>query len=145
MGHEAIVFGRILAGDGSAGAGFEHLRSLQARNRAVLRRLPTEDAWPWLTRGMFHVPLDRPIGLYRTQVITFGASYKDHPEDRTCWDRWVEKWESVLLRLYWWSAEITLRTDFEGERTLIWRPTTAAVASLWEQPPRPVRDWTRTP
>jgi hypothetical protein len=144
MGHEAIVTGRILAGDGRAGAGFEQVRALQARNRAVIRRLPVEDVWPWLTRRMFQVPLDRPVGVYRTQVITFGASYKDDPQNRACWDAWLSKWEDLLRQLYWWSAQVTLRTDFEPERTFSWTPTAAAMEGVWREPPQPVSDWTRT-
>ena len=117
MGHEAILSGRILCGDGRGGASLHHVVALQVRNRAVIDRLTREDQWPWLTRGIFCVPHQWPVGLYRTQVITFGESLKDDPTDRNCWHRWLAKFESLLRQLYWWSAAVWLHTDFVGRTT----------------------------
>jgi hypothetical protein len=144
MGHEATLYGVILAGDGSGGEGFHHIRRLQLWNHAILNRLPSQDDWPWLVRGMFNVPYERPVGLYRTQVITFGESLKDDPSDRGCWNEWLEKFETLLRRLYWWSAVVHLRTDFEGERVIQWTPTAEAVRLLWDDPPQPICLWTRS-
>jgi hypothetical protein len=116
VGHEAILYGRILAGDGVGGTRLQRVWGLQERNRAVVNRLPREDDWPWLIRGMFALPHRWPYGIYRTQVIAFGESLKDAPYDRGCWDRWLGKFEALLRRLYWWSAAVYLTTDFENPR-----------------------------
>lgn len=135
MGHEVIVFGSI------EGADPEPLRAL---NAAALSELPAEDEWPWLVRGMFALPALWPQGTYRCQVIHFGASLKDEPEDRSCWDVWIGKLETLLRRLHWWSATLHLVTEFEPERVFRWLPTSAAVDRMIGDPPQPVQEWQRS-
>jgi hypothetical protein len=135
VGHEVIVFGSI------EGADAERLKAL---NAAVLAELPAEDEWPWLVRGMFALPAGWPHGAYRSQVIHFGASLKDEPQDRACWDGWVRKFEALLRRLYWRSATLHLATEFEHERVFRWLPTTAAVDRMVGDPPQPVQEWERS-
>ncbi len=144
MGHEAILHGRILAGDGAGGNRLPHILRLQERNRAVINRLPREDDWPWLVRGMFVLPRRWPYGIYRTQVIAFGQSLKDDPCNRTCWDVWLGKFELLLRRLYWWSAAVYLRTDFESERLFRWQASEEAIARMFADVPEPICQWTRT-
>jgi hypothetical protein len=132
VGHEVIVFGSI------EGADPERLRAL---NAAALAELPAEDERPWLVRGMFALPAGWPHGTYRAQVIHFGASFKDEPPDRACWDAWVGKFEALLRRLHWWSATLHLVTEFEPERVFRWLPTAAAVDRMVGDPPQPVREW----
>jgi len=141
VGHEAIVYGRIIGASGEPGPNY---RALQERNRAVIHRLPREDEWPWLVRGMFAVSPRPPVGTYRRQVIHFGASLKDDPDDRGVWDVWVGKLEAVLRELYWWSAVAHLTTEFEPERVFEWRPTDAAMGGLYGDPPLPVKEWVRS-
>src|SRR5262245_32683588 len=117
MGHEVIVYGRILGASGL----------LQDRNRAIINRMPREDQWPWLVRGMFSLPAGWPQGTYRSQVIHFGASIKDDPTDRGIWDVWLGKFEGLLGQLYWWSAAVHLETEFERDRVFEWLPTEAAM------------------
>jgi hypothetical protein len=135
MGHEVVIFGSI------EGADPERLRAL---NLAALGSLPAEDEWPWLIRGMFALPAEWPQGTYRSQVIHFGASLKDEPEDRSCWDRWLSKFEALLRRLYWWTATLHLVTEFEPERVFRWRPDAGAVDRMISDPPQPVEEWQRS-
>ncbi|MFN0018511.1 MAG: hypothetical protein ACKVP0_09645 [Pirellulaceae bacterium] len=135
MSHEVIVFGSI------EGADPEPLRAL---NKAVLAELPIEEEWPWLVRGMFALPAEWPRGTYRSQVIHFGASFKDEPQDRACWDVWIGKFEALLRRLYWWSATLHLETEFEPERVFRWLPTAAAIERMAGDPPLPVQEWQRS-
>jgi hypothetical protein len=60
MGYEAILYGRIVGASGPVG---ENYRVLQDRNRAIINRLPREDDWPWLVRGMFALPAGFPEGI----------------------------------------------------------------------------------
>src|SRR4029079_604571 len=112
--------------------------ALHERNRAALNRLPREDDSPSLVRGMFALPAGRPQGTFRRQVIHFGASIKDDPGNRGIWDEWLGKFESLLKQLYWWSAVVHLSTDFEPDRIFQWRPTEAAMAGLYADPPLPI-------
>jgi hypothetical protein len=135
VGHEVIVFWII------EGADAERLTAL---NAAALAALPVEDEWPWLIRGMFALPAAWPQGTYRSQVIHFGASLKDEPQDRAAWDCWLGKFETLLRQLYWWSAALHLRTEFDPDRVYEWLPTNAAIDRMVGDQPQPVLEWERT-
>ena len=141
MSHEAILYGRIVGATRRPGADYF---ALHERNRAVLNRFRREDDWPCLVRGMFALPAGHPQGTFRRQVIHFGASIKDAPENRGIWDEWLGKFEALLRQLYWWSAVVHLATDFERDRVFEWRPTDAAMAGLYVEAPQPVFEWVRT-
>lgn len=135
MGHEAIVFGCI---EGAFGG-------LQALNAAVIESLPERGEWPWLARGMFALPSPWPVGTYQTQVIHFGASMKDDLFDSTCWDRWLDKFEDLLRRMYWFQASVHLLTDLNPHRFYQWSATEAATAAMvGMESPRPVGEWSRS-
>lgn len=140
MGHEATVFGCI---EGATWRSEDYDR-LQRLNAAVLAELPAEDEWPWLVRGMFALPAGWPQGTYRSQIIHFGASLKDDPWDRSCWDTWLGKFEALLGRLYWFSAVVHLQTEFEPDRLFRWLPTAAAVDRMVADTPRCVQEWVRS-
>jgi len=135
VGHEVVLFGYI------HGADTDRLHTL---NAAVVADLPVEDEWPFLVRGMFALPERWPLGTYRTRVIHFGASLKDDPHDPTFWDGWLSKFEAVLRRLYWWSAELHLRPESGPNRVYEWLPTTAAINRACGDPPQPVQEWERS-
>jgi hypothetical protein len=142
VSHEAILYGHVVGATGRPGtAGYF---DLHARNRAALNLLPRIDDWPWLVRGMFALPAGRPQGTFRSQVIHFGASIKDDPLNRGLWDEWLGKFESLLRRLYWWSAVVHISTDFELDRAFEWLPTDAAMAGMRADPPQPVGEWVRS-
>jgi hypothetical protein len=142
MSHEAILYGRIIGATGRPGT--DGYFALHERNRVALNRLPKEDDWPWLIRGMFALPAGHPQGTFRRKVIHFGASIKDDPNNRGIWDEWLGKFECLLRQLYWRSAVVHLSTDFEPDRVFEWRPTEAAMAGLYAEPPRPIGEWVRS-
>lgn len=141
MGHEVIITGHIQGSQWRAGKRFTWTFDL---NREVIGGLPTEDEWPFLVRDSFALPALYPHGIYRTQIIHFGLSLKDEPTDRDVWDLWIHKFEAVLRRMYWLRATVTLETEFEAIRTYEWFVTTGVVDRLYEDPPQPVNDWTRS-
>jgi hypothetical protein len=141
MGHEAIVYGRIIGASWQVGERFARTHDL---NRAALATVPEADDWPWVVRSIFALPAPHPRGTYRRQVIHFGLSVKDDPSDRGVWDVWLGKFEAVLRRLYWRSAAAHLATDFEPPRAFDWVPTEAAMGRLYDDPPRPVAEWVRS-
>lgn len=141
MGHEAIVYGCIVGASWRVGERFTWTHDL---NREALAGIPEQDDWPWVVRGIFALPASYPQGTYRRQIIHFGQSIKDEPNDRGIWEVWLRKFESVLRRLYWWSAYAHLSTDFESPRIFEWVPTEAAINRLREDPPQPVTEWLRS-
>lgn len=161
MSHEAILYGRILGQErGRGGADYARILELQDLNRRVIEDLPSEDRWPPLCRGMFAFPA-WPNGVFRTPIISFGASVKDDPfvpitqlpyrEIRTqagplraYWEEWFNKFEALLRRLYWWSAALFLVTDFERQQLFRWTPSDPAIAGLFAEVPRPISEWVRS-
>nr|WP_100548588.1 MULTISPECIES: hypothetical protein [unclassified Pseudomonas] len=86
-------------------------------NHGVLAELPAGELWPFLGREMFSF-CDLPgAGLYQTQVIHFGASYRAIEYE---WNLWIEAFEALLKRLYWASAVVHLETELNGMHTFRW-------------------------
>ena len=141
MGHEAIVYGRVVGASWRVGERFTWTHDL---NRQALAAVPEDDDWPWVVRGIFALPAAYPQGTYRRQVIHFGLSIKDEPSDRGIWDVWLGKFERALRGLYWWSAVAHIATDFEPPRVIEWVPTEAAMGRLYDDPPQPVAEWVRS-
>ena len=141
MGHEAIIYGRVIGVSWRVGERFTWTHDL---NREALAQVPEDDDWPWVVRGIFALPAPYPQGTYRRQVIHFGLSIKDDPTNRGIWDAWLGKFEGVLGRLYWQSAVVHLDTEFEPPRVFEWVPTEAAMGRIHDDPPRPVAEWVRS-
>ena len=141
MGHEAIVYGRINGATWHVGDGFRRMYDL---NRDALAAVPEEDNHPWVVRGIFALPAPYPQGFYRRQIIHFGLSLRDFPDEQDRWDVWLGKFERVLRGLYWWKATAHFETDFGPPRVIEWVPTDAAMGRLYGDPPQPVSEWVRT-
>jgi len=141
MGHEAIVCGGIVGAHWRVGERFTRTYDL---NRDAIATVPEDDDWPWVVRSIFALPGPYPQGSYLSQVIHFGLSIKDEPCDRGIWDKWFGKFEMVLQRLYWSSTMAILQTEFEATRVFEWVPSEAAIGGLYDDPPQPVTEWSRS-
>ncbi|MBX9913926.1 MAG: hypothetical protein K2Y25_08515 [Pseudomonadaceae bacterium] len=86
-------------------------------NSRVLASLPSGEAWPFLGREMFSNCATEGEGLYQTQVIHFGASYKALEYE---WRLWIAQFEALLQNLYWASAVVHLETELNGCHTFRW-------------------------
>jgi hypothetical protein len=98
----------------------EHIEQRNLRretNRQVLASLPSGEAWPFLGREMFASCGAEGEGLYQTQVIHFGASYRALEYE---WRLWIEQFEALLKNLYWASAVVHLETELNGCHTFRW-------------------------
>ena len=129
MGHRAIVYGRVQSDREPSQATSP---SLHEYNAIVLRSLPDrDDDWPFLTRHMFGVAEHPYQGLYKSQVIHFGASFKDEPGQAGPWDLWLSKFEALLLRkLSWISAIVHVETEFRPERVYVYRVDRESLGEL---------------
>lgn len=138
MGSESIIYGKI---EGAAWRS-EDGQKLHRLNRFILDEvLPVTDDWPFLTRSMFSIPGENSHeGTYRTQVIHFGASIKDAQEE---WNTWLLKFETLLSRLYWFSAVVHLESEVGGNHRYEWVVTPDQIDRLLLDPPLPVANWTR--
>lgn len=122
MGYQAIVYGRIAgAREASKGPDAPFPGSLHHHNQCVIQSLPDTDSdWPFLTRHMFSLAtpklesnVDR--GIYRGQIIHFGAGLKVHPVDTQFVDQWLAKFEQQLLKqLVWLSATVHFEHETAG-------------------------------
>ena len=113
MGHESIVYGHICAIVNQPPKGDK----LYELNNKIIRELPEFDEYPWITKWMFSTI---PVGtqsIYRNQIIHFGASYKQIESD---WSTWLDKFEVILRRLYWFSATVHLETELVGDHRYEW-------------------------
>ncbi len=95
----------------------EFRRVRRETNSRVLRSLPSGDDWPFLGRDMFSCCEQPGEGLYQTQVIHFGASYRSVEYE---WGLWVKQFEALLKKLYWGSAVVHLETELNGMHTFRW-------------------------
>lgn len=114
MESESIVYGCIRDCPSDSPAESRLRREI---NRQVLADLPVGDAWSLLGREMFafgELPGD---GVYQTQVIHFGASYRTVEYE---WNLWIKQFEALLKRLYWASAVVHLETELNGTHTFRW-------------------------
>ena len=139
MGHETLIFGFIR----SPHVAWERQFPLFARNRKEIQKLPSHDEYPALSRGMFMVPKSGNRSLwYRSQMIHFGMSgshieFGHVPE-------WLDKFEGLLSRLYWRSAEVHVITECYGPHRLAWEMDYALMDTYREGRPQPTSKWTRT-
>lgn len=113
MDQESIVYGCI-----KDSANFATETERRRANRKVMLTLPSADEWPYLCREMFAIPrLQVGHDNYHTQVMHFGASYKAIEYE---WNRWMEKFEELLSKMYWVSAVVHLETELAGTHTFTW-------------------------
>jgi hypothetical protein len=111
---ESIVYGCIRDWPSDSPAESRLRREI---NRQVLDDLPAGDAWSFLGREMFACCEQPGDGLYQTQVIHFGASYRTVEYE---WSLWIKQFEALLKRLYWASAVVHLETELNGTHTFRW-------------------------
>lgn len=116
MSHESIVYGcikDIVYSDDRA--------DVQARreiNRRVLQSLPSSEDWPLLSREMFAQPANAiVVDDLHTDVVPFGNSYKGVEYE---WEQWLQRFETVLQKMFWVSATVHLETELNGVHTFTW-------------------------
>jgi hypothetical protein len=87
-------------------------------NQRALNALPLEDSWPRLSRAMFAVT---PVSQsYDHQVYHFAATLKGVEE---AWGECLGKFEALLRRMSWLSANVYLETEYFGNHAYWWVAT----------------------
>ena len=139
MAHETIIYGFI---EGSTYKQNEY-RRLQNLNKKVINHLPTEDEYPSLSRSMFSYP-DIPAtrGSFRSQVIHFGCSQNGLMFDDV--EIWIDKFEKLLGRLYWFEAVAHMWTDYiDGCYTYWWKADDTIIESYGTNNPLTTSKWSK--
>ena len=136
MGHQSIVYGFI---EGFSAASSARNKLLCHLNEKVIQELPDADEWPFIVKSMFSVtPSDLVTVSYNCQFIHFGASYK---EVESAWEEWLEKFEMLLSKLFWMSAQVHLQTELVGSYVYAWEATKDGLSGINNEPPQPVSHW----
>lgn len=125
MSNETRIYGYI---EVPVGTGIDIERAIELNWKAI-HSLPEEGKWPWLIKGMFSLSPER-VG-YRGRLFHFAAAMKGVDED---WNRWLKKFEKLLKKMYWITAEIRLITEYSGNHVFFW------VAELPESV-KPIKNW----
>lgn len=87
----------------------QKLRNKAFHNLQIIATLPEEDTWPFLSRYMFSSSTNSIQTTYKSQIIHFGASFKQIEWE---WEAWLLKFEAVLRQMYW--DEVHLHLVAEG-------------------------------
>ncbi|HSU67136.1 MAG TPA: hypothetical protein VLJ39_09705, partial [Tepidisphaeraceae bacterium] len=115
------------------------LRKLHRLNRDIIGALPDADSFPYLTRSMFAIPGEEaPQGTYRSQIIHFAASMKEVEGD---WKKWLEKFEGLLHKLYWFNAVVHLRAEVMGDHDYEWTIDANQIVNYLKDAPKPPTKW----
>ncbi len=104
MGHFSDLHGYIMC-----------LNEYEQHNVDQIHSLPSEDTRSLLTCEMFATPHPR----YDEQMLAFGQSYNGV---ESYWEKWLETFESLLKKLYWYEAHVHLITDCWGTYHYSWTP-----------------------
>lgn len=131
MAHESIFNGLIDGGE-RKGRG----KIIHAHNRHVIESLPNS-LDELIPRQMFAI-VEPPVS-FRSQLIHFARSI-NYIED--CWHQFLTEFEALIARMCWYGVELHIHFDQHGgEYTYIWSPNEESLASLFADPPRPIRSW----
>lgn len=87
---------------------------------------------------MFSIPNEQ--GVFRDQVITFGASYKTLEHE---WDLWINKFEELLKKMFWFNVIIYAEFEIMGNFKYVWsiNPKLIGTNNWHKKKPEPIIEW----
>ncbi len=135
MAHHTIIYGRI---NGATWKTQDYYK-LHRLNAKVIDNLTEKDEeFPWINKSMFSIPNEQ--GVFRDQIITFGASYKTLEYQ---WDLWLDKFEKILETLFWFDVSIHAEFEVMGDFQYDWFIDYAALGeeSWYGEEPKPIKKW----
>lgn len=136
MAHTVTLYGALDVGE---------VPSHHAYNRKVLECLPTkaellEKRQPiYIHKEIFAIS-DVPIA-FRSQIIHYGNSYKEHPDFT---QGWLSCFEKLLTQLIWLSATVSIETELTGSYSFEWYFDEAYAESYLAEPAKPTVHWIRS-
>jgi hypothetical protein len=135
MARQSIIYGYVQGAEWMS----SDIHRLHRLNRETIAALPEKDTFPELSRGMFAVPADASDpSASRNQIIHFGASIYEVELE---WRRWLEKFEALLRKLYWFNAVVHLRTEMIGDHEYDWTVDANQIVHFFNDPPRAATKW----
>ena len=127
MSKQSIIYGYIQCAEWMS----SDVHRLHRLNREIIAALPETDTFPHLTRGMFAVPgEDLQQAGSKLQIIHFGASMYEVEIE---WRKWLEKFEALLKKLYWFNATVHLRAEILGDFQYDWTVDANQIARILRQ------------
>ena len=135
MARQSIIYGYI------QGAEWMHsdIHRLHRLNREIIAALPEKDTFPHLTRGMFSFCEGAGDPTTGTgQIIHFGASIYEIEIE---WRKWLEKFEGLLRKLFWFNAIVHLRSEPQGDHLYEWTVDANQIVHFFADPPKPASKW----
>ena len=135
MTEQSIIYGYIQGAEWMSA----DPRKLHRLNRKIIESLAEKDTFPYLTKSMFSIPGEEiEQGTFRSQIIHFAASMRE-PELQ--WKTWLEKFEAVLKKLYWFNAMVHLRSEMIGDYDYEWTVDASQIVHMLKDPPQPPAKW----
>ncbi|RQH12615.1 hypothetical protein [Okeania hirsuta] len=118
MGMTSIIYGVIE----EYGLNLKKLEEVYAHNEGIISALPTSDSWPPLSKEMFSITkndseLKGPNLEYWGRMIHFAACLKSVEYE---WREWKEKFEDLLLQMYWTQAHVHVKTEYSDIISFSW-------------------------
>ena len=133
MAHHSIIYGHIKGPSWKT----KDYYKVHRLNQKVIEALPKSDVdFPWINQSMFNIPNEQ--GVFRDQIITFGARYKTLEYE---WHLWLEKFEAILRKLYWLEASIHTRFEVMGSYEYHWSLSREEQARCLFEEPIPIANW----
>jgi hypothetical protein len=136
MSHSAFIYGLVT----SPMAGADDWQKYHRLNSLVIEQLPEKDSYPPLSKPMFAIT-QGPMISWQSQAIHFGWTTKNFECDVVAW---IEKFESLLMKLYWWEARVQMELEIYGKVEIQWEIDGESVTN-WQNKGLDVpNQWNRT-
>lgn len=123
MSFSALVYGVIT----SAMSGPDDWQKHHLFNSQVIEQLREKDTYPPLTKPIFAIT-QGPMISWQSQAIHFGWTTKNFECDVV---PWIEKFESLLMKLYWWEARVHMELEVYGKIEIHWQIDAESVTN-WQ-------------
>jgi hypothetical protein len=138
VGELTILYGCIYGAQGGSSQG-RAWTDLFLRNKEAIDALPLQTETRPLAPHMFTVPLDwGSETFWKRQPIHFAASFNNFDFDGE-WPLWLDRFEGLLRRMFWWEAHLHVHSEMCGRRHYAWKMT---AGDFDADPPAPVTAWT---
>jgi hypothetical protein len=110
------------------------------QNLQAISALPEEDTWPFLSRSMFSSSTNSIQTTYKSQIIHFGASFK---QIEWAWEEWLTKFEALLRKMYWDEVHLHLLSEAWNASSVhyVWKDEDEEKA-IYPDHADPVARWT---